>query len=144
MDAWDSWIPAAPLAANYPWSSAKKVVDIGGGHGLVSTFLARHSPTTSFMVQDLPSVVAGGPDAVPEELRDRVTFMAHDMFDPQPVKDADVYFFRSVFHDWPDKSCVQILKALVPAMRPGVKVVINDACMPPAGTLPPRANRAKR
>ncbi|KAF2147765.1 O-methyltransferase [Myriangium duriaei CBS 260.36] len=142
MDAWSSWLPVGPINKNYPWSNVKKMVDIGGGHGQVSLSIARHDPTPQFVVQDLPNVVANGP-AIPTEFTNRITFMAHDMFDEQPVKDADVYFFRSVLHDWPDNSVVRILKALIPALKPGARVVIHDPTMPPPGTLSPRADRAK-
>ncbi|KAF2147921.1 hypothetical protein K461DRAFT_272114 [Myriangium duriaei CBS 260.36] len=144
MEAWDSWVPNSPLNENYSWSSVKKMVDIGGGRGLVSQSIASHDPTPRFVVQDLPGVVADASAALPAEFSERITFMAHNMFEEQPVKDADVYFFRSVFHDWPDASCVQILRALIPALKPGARILINDACMPPDGALNPRANRSKR
>lgn len=96
------------------------------------------------MVQDLAKVVIDGPSHVPEEYRQRISFMEHDMFQEQPVKDADVYFFRSVFHNWPDKYCVQMLRALIPAMKPGARVVINDACLPLPGEFSATLDRSKR
>ena len=39
-----------------------------------------------------------------------------------------------IFHGFADKYCVEILKALVPAMRNGSKVVINDGALPEPGT----------
>jgi hypothetical protein len=36
----------------------------------------------------------------------------HDFFKPQPVKNASVYFLRSIIHDWPDAEAKKILKNL--------------------------------
>ena len=33
-------------------------------------------------------------------------------------------------HDWPDKYCIKILQALVPAMRKGSRVIIQDPHTP--------------
>ncbi|EME86232.1 uncharacterized protein MYCFIDRAFT_82163 [Pseudocercospora fijiensis CIRAD86] len=44
---------------------------------------------------DLPETVAEGEKAkLPDTVKDRVTFQAHNFFDSQPQRDADVYFFR--------------------------------------------------
>lgn len=144
MDGWGRGVSAAPLVASYPWADVDTVVDIGGGHGPVSVAIARAHERPRFIVQDLAAVVAAGPSAVPPELSSRVTFMEHDLFADQPVKDADVYFFRSIFHDWPDKHCVRMLQALRTALKPGARIVINDACMPPPGTMPPGVERERR
>ena len=37
---------------------------------------------------------------------------------------------RSVFHDWPDAYVVRFLRNLVPALSPGVRVIINECCLP--------------
>jgi hypothetical protein len=68
---------------------------------------------------------------VPNELQDtgRVTFQAHDFFTLQPVE-ADVYLIKSVLHDWSDKYVVDIMRQLVPAMRPGARVVLFDVILP--------------
>lgn len=51
--------------------------------------------------------------------------MAHDFFKPQPVQ-ADIYMIKLILHDWPDKESVQILRGLVPSMRPGSRVLFID------------------
>lgn len=54
----------------------------------------------------------------------------HDFLTGQPVHGADVYFFRAVLHNWSDKYAVRILQNIVPALRPGSKVVIQDSVIP--------------
>lgn len=70
------------------------VVDVGGSHGVVCNELAREFSSLRFVVQDRAEVVAESASTVPEDVADRVAFMAHDFFTQQPVKKADAYFFR--------------------------------------------------
>lgn len=41
-----------------------------------------------------------------------------------------------IFHNWPDKYCIKILRSLIPVLGPGAKIMINDSVMPGLGTLP--------
>jgi 6-hydroxytryprostatin B O-methyltransferase len=69
--------------------------------------------------------------------------MTHDFMKPQPVA-ADIYFLRMILHDWSDKFCVSILRNTVAAMRPGSRILIMDAVLPPAGDWPTILERGAR
>lgn len=44
---------------------------------------------------------------------------------------ARAYYMHSVLHDWPDEKCIEILKNIVPAMKPGYsKILINENVIP--------------
>ena len=74
---------------------------------------------------------------MPSELGTRVTFMPYNFLtEQQPVKNADVYFFRWVLHNWADGYCAKILRNLIPALKPGAKIIVNDIVLPQAGTIP--------
>ena len=140
--------PAAihTLVEGYPWAdlgASATLVDMGGSHGTAALALTAAFPNLTCIVQDLPGVVSGAPRP-PPDLVDRVSFQAHDFFSRQPVHGAAVYFFRYVFHDWPDKYCVRILRALAPAMREGSRIVINEFCVPEPGEWPAEKERALR
>jgi hypothetical protein len=60
-----------------------------------------------------------------------VTFQAHDFFAEQPVHGADIYFLKQVLHDWPDRDCERIVRALVPALKPGARIVLCEGVVPP-------------
>lgn len=127
------------LASYFDWASlpdGSTVVDVGGALGHVSLHLARKFPHLSFVVEDMHEVVEGAEATVPEDLNGRVRFLGHNMFTEQPVKDAEVYLLRYVLHDWPDKYCVNILQRLIPALKKGAKIVIQDHLLPEPGTLP--------
>ncbi|KAL8772303.1 MAG: hypothetical protein Q9209_002515 [Squamulea sp. 1 TL-2023] len=109
------------LIKGYNWSSLDHpgavVVDVGGGHGSVSQALARSTKHIKYVVQDLPGTVEQAQKELPAEFEHRIEFKEHDFFTEQTVKGADIYLTRWILHDWSDKYCVRILKALVPAME---------------------------
>lgn len=101
--------------------------------------LVKQFPGMKTTVQDLPEVVATAPKAV-----ELVEFQAYDFFTEQPVKGADVYLFRMIFHNWSDKYCVDVLRNLIPALKKGSKIVINNHVVPKPGELSPYQDRSVR
>lgn len=127
------------IANGFDWASLGNgtVVDVAGGLGTVSRALAKHFPKLNFIVQDQPDVLSQAPPVEDESSKSRVSFMEHDMFTPQPVADADVYFFRRVFMEWSDEKAVDILRKLAHGMTPGKsRVVIADFNVPEPGSCP--------
>lgn len=121
----------------YDWTGLGDVLiaDVGGSKGHVAIELAKSFESDKLLVQDMELVVKGAESGVPDHLKGRIEFKAHGLFDPQVVQ-ADVYFFRMIFHNWADKYALKILQAQIPALRPGVKILIQDAVMPDPGQIP--------
>ncbi|KAM7202700.1 S-adenosyl-L-methionine-dependent methyltransferase [Rhypophila sp. PSN 637] len=133
------------LLNGYDFSSAKTVVDVGGSQGAVAIALAKRFPTIEqIIVQDLPDTVSGLEASLPTDLKPKIKGMPHDFLTPQPYKGADIYLFRWILHDWSDKYCVQILRSLIPALKKGAKVLVNDVCIPEPGQLSVKADRVLR
>ena len=121
------------------------VVDVGGGHGPVSIGLAKRFPGLSFVVEDLPDVVGSRPAIPDPDAASRIRFVEHDFLaEQQPIGGADVYFFRAVFHNWPEAYCVRILRNQIPALRKGASLVIAQALLPRPRALMPHAERRVR
>lgn len=95
--------------------------------------LAKSFPSLKFIVQDLESVISSANLA--PETSSRIELMAYDFLTEQPVKNADVYFFRWIFHNWSDKYCIQILKNQIPALKNNAKIIVVDNVLPEPGTL---------
>lgn len=121
---------------HYDWASSgtARVVDIGGSQGHVSVALAKRFTNLTLVVQDIAQVVANAGANLPADLQTRVSFMAHDMFQPQTVV-ADVYYLRWILHNWSDKFCKLILEALIPVLKDGSRILIQDLCMPKPGEV---------
>lgn len=108
------------LANQFKWSSVTNVVDVGGGRGEVCIGLAERFGNLRFTVQDLQHVIEGRPAPLSEATGSRIQYMTHNYFSVQTVKDADIYFFRYIFHDLPDEYCVKLLQAQIPGASIGV------------------------
>ncbi|KAK7924323.1 hypothetical protein PG985_006377 [Apiospora marii] len=117
------------LLENYPWTDKTPMVDVGGSHGSVAISIAERFPHMRCYVQDLRDTVVEGASLLPAGLQDRVTFMEHDFFTDQTIT-ADVYYFKSIFHNWADKYCIQILRKLVPALKNGARIIIHERILP--------------
>ncbi|KAF5870961.1 putative o- protein [Botrytis fragariae] len=144
FNAIDSGHSPVFLAQGYPWDSINgTVVDVGGSKGHISILLAKSFPRLHFIVQDLPKVIEGAKSKLDASIADRVTFQGRDFFTPQTVV-ADAYLFRWIFHNWPDKYVVAILRTLVPVMKTGARVIVNELLNPPSNSLSLSSERSIR
>lgn len=98
---------------------------VGGSAGHDAFVLAQKFPDLKIVVQDLPKVKHVFDATLPSDLKDRVSFMEHDFFQPQPVQ-ADIYIFKMILHDWPDHDSAKILQALIPSLKPGARVILFE------------------
>ncbi|KAF2659031.1 S-adenosyl-L-methionine-dependent methyltransferase [Lophiostoma macrostomum CBS 122681] len=132
-----TWLQSAPpmrpsfAVEGYDWSVHKKMVDVGGSHGVIAREIVEKNPSMKIVVQDRPEVV----ECAPKDVVENVEWAAHDFFTEQPIKDADVYFLRWILHDFSDKYCIKILRALVPALKKGARIVLMEHILPEPGTI---------
>jgi hypothetical protein len=124
------------------WNGVKTFVDVGGAGGSVSFEVARKAPSVKCIVQDVPFIVAMAHP--PPDVASHIEYMPHDFFTPQPVKGADIYFLRWILHDWTDKYALQILQNLIPALKKGARIIINEFVLPEPGLLSPYQEQAAR
>ncbi|KAH8121701.1 hypothetical protein FP744_10002817 [Trichoderma asperellum] len=128
------------LVDNYDFSDVDArggtFVDIGGSHGFVSEAVAKRWKNINFIVQDRQEMVDSAPVPISEDptVAERLSLQVHDFFKEQPVKGADVYYFRWIFHNYSTPYAVKILKGLIPALKPGARIVINDYCIREPGS----------
>ncbi|KAL4882686.1 S-adenosyl-L-methionine-dependent methyltransferase [Aspergillus karnatakaensis] len=129
-----SWFDVYPIERlmSPPLTDEKQVflVDIGGnqGHDL-ARFREKHPNLLGGLVlQDLSSVIAGHDG-------EGIEAMAYNFMESQPVKGARAYYFRAIFHDWPDHICQKILRNTISAMDPDhSRIIIVDFVLPDTDT----------
>ncbi|PMD20179.1 S-adenosyl-L-methionine-dependent methyltransferase [Hyaloscypha hepaticicola] len=105
------------------------LVDIGGGKGQMLKAIQAAYPGMrgKLVLEDLKVVLDGG-----VVVDDDVVKIPYDFFkEVQPIKGSN-YFLKSIFHDWPDKACLQILSNIAQAMRghPLSKLLICELVLP--------------
>jgi hypothetical protein len=99
------------------------VVDLGGGTGQMLAELIRLHPRVHGVLFDLPEVVEGiEPPA-------GVEVVAGSFFDGAPA--GDVYILSRILHGASDERAAHILENVRAAARPGARVLILDALIPP-------------
>ena len=106
-------------------------VDIGGGRGQATKAVKQAYPGIPgrFIVQDLPFTIEKLDAA--ETKQAGFEAMAHNFFEPQPIKGAKYYHLRRVLHDWNDEQCLKILKATRSAMDPSYsRLLIGEFVLP--------------
>ncbi|KAG1784418.1 S-adenosyl-L-methionine-dependent methyltransferase [Suillus plorans] len=116
---------------HYPWDNVSSVVDIGSGTGAMSIPLAKMFPHLKITNQDLPETIKLSRNTwetnSPELLLDgRVEFVPLNFLEESPVVGKDVYYLRSIIHDWPDEESRVILHNVRKAMGPNSRVLIHD------------------
>ncbi|PUU76443.1 S-adenosyl-L-methionine-dependent methyltransferase [Tuber borchii] len=127
----------ARLRTVFPWKSLGDalLIDIGGGNGHITHQIAEEAPELRVMIQDLDQAIDEAKELCPDSLKPRFSYLVHNFFEIQPVV-ADVYFMRMVLHFLNDEDCIKVLQCIVPAMKPGARILIAESVFPPPGALP--------
>lgn len=113
-----SVLQVAALQSAYDLSSARVVVDVGGGEGAMLAGLLRANPYLRGIVADRPPVAAAATKALDRAgLGRRAHGQPVDFFDSVP-SGGDVYVLANVIHDWDDSEAVAILRTVRRAMGP--------------------------
>ncbi|KAF7561618.1 hypothetical protein G7046_g2514 [Stylonectria norvegica] len=101
-------------------------VDVGGGSGQQCASLKASYPNLEGKV-----VLQDRPDVLQKALAvEGMENMSYDFLTQQPVKDARVYYFRQIMHNFDDETCIRILQSQLPAMGPHSVVIIDDKVLP--------------
>lgn len=144
-------IAAFPVLTQvYPWSTlgSGTLIDVGGGRGHISQLIAGVAPDLKFIVQDVLYEVEDQIQQTPEELRDRIVYEKYDYWTEQ-TQEAEAYLLRHVLHNHSDARCVNILRNILPGLKPGSngsggRILICDKVLIPGATKPPLLAEALR
>jgi hypothetical protein len=104
------------ILAAYDFSRFERIVDVGGGQGLLLHGILSANPRLHGVLADQPSVVAGANALRTGPIADRCEVVGIDFFRSVP-EGADAYVAKSVIHDWNDHDAVRILKNCRRAIR---------------------------
>lgn len=112
------------VTAGFDFSGCRRIVDIGGGHGLLLSEVLEHAPQASGVLFDLPGVLEGA-----DGLDARVECVGGDFFESVP-SGGDTYLLKHILHDWSDEQCLLILRNIAAGMDPQGRVLAIETVMP--------------
>jgi hypothetical protein len=108
-----------------------RVVDVGGGEGVLLAHILGAHPAMGGVLFDLPHVVVGAaPVLNGAGVGERCEVVAGDFFQGVP-EGGDGYVLKGVLHDWDDAAAVAILRACHRAITPGGAVMIIERLVAP-------------
>jgi hypothetical protein len=121
---------AAAVVDTYDFGRFRRVVDVGGGSGILLRAILDAHPGLDGLLFDRPEVVRTA--TLPAE--------AGDFFAAVP-EGADAYLLSRVLHDWDDAEALRILGTCRRAMPDGATLVLVEAVLPRRAADDPRAVR---
>jgi predicted O-methyltransferase YrrM len=127
---------AAAVVAAYDFTGFERLVDIGGGHGVMLAAILAGTPGLRGTLLDLEPVAKRARQTLEAAgLLDRCDLVAGDFFDTVPAG-GDAYLLSRVLHNWDDEAAFAILRRCREAMRPDGSLLLVEV------VLPERASKA--
>ena len=122
----------AAVLDGYDFSGINKLVDVGGGHGLLLSSIMAKYAQMSGVLYDAQSVINGATAIISE----RCEAVGGDFFQSVPAG-GDAYIMKHIIHDWDDEHSLKILRNCREAMTENGKVLVVEMIIPPGDAPSP-------
>jgi hypothetical protein len=117
------------IAASYPFSKFKKVIDVGGGHGSLLVHILKKYPKINGVLFDRPDVIKSATE-IDDSIASRCEKVEGNFFDAVP-KGGDLYIMQQIIHDWKDELAIKILSNCRDAVDEDARILVVDAVIKP-------------
>lgn len=115
-------------AAAYDFSSARLIVDVGGGQGAFAAAILARYPDLRAVSFDLPDVIARA-QAPDPAVAGRLVLAGGDVFQAVPAG-GDIYVTSTVLRCFDDVRCLQVLRNIRAAMPAHARLAAFEMVMP--------------
>lgn len=132
---------ARDVVAAYDFTRLRRLVDVGGGSGVLLAAIMRAAPSLHGVLTDRPEAIAEARRRLEADgLASRAECLAGDFFDAVPPG-ADAYLLSRVIHDWDDSHAARILANCRKAMPDHGRLLVVEAILPRRAREAPAAIR---
>jgi O-methyltransferase domain/Dimerisation domain len=132
---------ARDVVAAYDFGRLRRLVDVGGGSGVLLSAILRATPALRGVLMDRPAAIAAARERLASDgLSERAECVAGDFFAAVPPG-ADGYLLSRVIHDWDDRDAVRILRRCRAAMPGTARLLLVEAVLPERARDAPEAIR---
>jgi hypothetical protein len=117
---------ADSILSRCDFAGHKRIVDVGGSHGLLLSRILEVNPDATGVLFDMPDVVAQACDHIEcRGLTGRIKCVGGSFLHEVPTG-GDLYLVKNVLCDWDDENCEKVLTNCRTAARPGTRVIVVD------------------
>lgn len=114
------------ILSEYNFNNVKKIIDIGGGQGILVSMILYKYPKIKGAIYDLPHVVEGTKEVAQKfNVSERLESISGNFFEQIPAG-ADMYILKSIMHNLSDNQCVDILKRIKDVVPENGKLLIIE------------------
>jgi SAM-dependent methyltransferase len=132
---------ARDVVAAFDFTGSRRLVDVGGGRGILLAEILRAVPDLEGVLLDRDAALpAARAHLAAAGVGDRAECIPGDFFSTVP-EGADAYLLSRVLHDWHDDEARQILATCRRAMPAGSRLLVVDAVLPERANDRPAAIR---
>jgi hypothetical protein len=129
------------VIAAYDFGSMDRLVDVGGGTGILAAAILRSAPRLRAELVDRQGVIDEARRRLTADgLADRCACTVGDFFGSLPGG-ADAYLLSRVIHDWDDAAAQRILATVRAAMPPHDRLLLVESILPERAAELPAAIR---
>jgi len=105
----------------------RRLLDLGGSHGLHTMRFCRHHPQLQAVIVDLPSALTDTPASIAAAgLSDRISTRAGNVLDLGWGQGYDVVLYLSVGHNQQAEDNRRVIAEIARCLRPGGLLVVHD------------------
>jgi hypothetical protein len=121
---------AADVVGAYDFTGVRRLIDVGGGRGILLGQILRAAPDLHGVLFDRPAAIPAAQAHLDElSVSGRAECVGGDFFDCVPTG-ADAYLLSRVLHDWNDVDAGHILASCRRAMTTDSRLLIVEAILP--------------
>lgn len=121
---------SAAIIDGYDFTGINKLVDVGGGHGMLLCSILEKYPQMSGMLIDAPSVITGTKEAIDARgLSQRCEAVGGDFFASVPAG-GDAYIMKHIIHDWNEERASTILQCCRRQMPEEGRLLVVEMVIP--------------
>ena len=109
------------------FAGVKRMLDVGGGSGVLSIAIADQQPDTHCTVLDLPAMCAVAMEYIEAAgCAGRVETLPLDMFRQPWPRGHDGMVFSNIYHDWRIETCATLSRLAFEALEPGGRIFLHE------------------
>ena len=124
-----SALAAGELVRVYDFSNVKKVIDVGGAHGIMLEAVLLANPTAHGVLYELPHVIATAGEKLDPRITGRCELVSGDFFKSVP-DGGEVHLLKQIIHDWDEERAALVLANCREALSPGGKLLLVEMVVP--------------